>query len=102
VGVARGAARRRAVGAAGVARALAPPPRPAPAGGPLRLDHDRPAKLLGRLARLFRRGGQAPLGDRNPDPPEEILALVLVEVHRRRTLTMRRRWTAQFGPERLL
>ena len=69
----------------------------AAAGQHLRLDDDGAAELLGRLARLLGRGGEPSVGDRDPDAPEEILALVLVEVHRRRTLTTRRRWTAQFS-----
>ena len=69
----------------------------APAGQHLRLDDDGAAELLGRLARLLGSRGEAPFGDGDPDPAEEILALVLVEVHRRRTLAARRRWTAQFS-----
>ena len=68
----------------------------AAAGQHLSLDDDGAAELLGRLARLLRRGCEPSVGDRDPDAPEELLALVLVEVHRRRTLTTRRRWTAQF------
>src|SRR5207237_2444155 len=69
----------------------------APPGEHLRLDDDRAAQLLGGLARVLRRGGETSVGDRDPDPREEILALVFVEVHRRRTLTTRRRCTAQFS-----
>ena len=49
----------------------------------LSLDDDRAAELLGRGARLLRRRREPPLGDGDPEPPEELLALVLVEVHRR-------------------
>ena len=69
----------------------------AAAGEHLRLDDDGAAELLGRLARLLRRRREPAVRDRDPDAPEEILALVLVKVHRRRTLTARRRWTAQFS-----
>jgi hypothetical protein len=72
------------------------------AGQHLRLDDDGAAELLRRRARFLRSGGKAPVGDRDPDAAEEILALVLVEVHRRRTLAVRRRWTAQFSPARAL
>ena len=72
----------------------------AAAGQYLRLDDDGAAELLGRVARLLGRSREPSVGDRDPDSPEEILALVLVKVHRRRTLTTRRRWTAQFGPLR--
>ena len=54
----------------------------------------------GRLATTPEEAREPSLGDRDPDAPEEILALVLVEVHRRRTLATRRRWTAQFGAAR--
>src|SRR5262249_55420569 len=70
----------------------------AASGQHLRLDDHRAAQLLGRLARLLGRRCESAFRDGDPDSPEEILALVLVEVHRRRTLTMRRRWTAQFSP----
>ena len=58
----------------------------APAGQHLRLDDDRAAELLGRLARLLGRRREAPVRDGDPDAAEELLALVLVEIHRRRTL----------------
>ena len=54
----------------------------APAGQHLRLDDDLTAELLGRLPRLGRRRGYAPFRDRNAEAAEELLALVLVEVHR--------------------
>ena len=54
----------------------------APAGQHLRLDDDLAAELLGRLPRLGRRLGDAPLRDGDAEAAEELLALVLVEVHR--------------------
>ena len=53
----------------------------AAAGQHLRLDDDRAADLLRGLAGLLRRRRQAPLGDGDPELLEELLALVLVEVH---------------------
>ena len=49
----------------------------------LSLDDDRAAELLGRRARLLRRRREPPLGDGDAELLEELLALVLVEVHRR-------------------
>ena len=60
---------------------LAPPARE-----DLRLDDDRPTELLGRGARLLGRGREPPLRDRDPGLSEELLALVLVEVHEGRRL----------------
>ena len=65
---------RRVVGeldAAGLAAA---------AGQHLRLDDDLAAELLGRRPRLLRRRREPPVGDGNAEAPEELLALVLVEV----------------------
>ena len=56
----------------------------APAGQHLGLDDDLAADLLGRGARLVRGLREPPLGDGNAEPLEELLALVLVEVHARR------------------
>src|SRR5262249_9744082 len=53
----------------------------------LRLDDDLAAELLGRRARLVRRRCESPVGHGDPELPEQLLALVLVEVHRpRRTI----------------
>ena len=67
----------------------------APAGQDLSLDDDGAADVLGRLARLLGSRREAAFRDGNPDPVEELLALVLVEIHRRRTLAGRRRWAVQ-------
>src|SRR5262245_11766214 len=56
----------------------------AAAGQHLGLDDDLPSELLGRRAGLLRRRSDPPLGDGNPEAFEELLALVLVEVHRPR------------------
>ena len=61
----------------------------AAAGQHLRLDDDLAAELLGGRARLVGRRREASLGHGDPEALEELLALVLVEVHRRRTLPMR-------------
>src|SRR5262249_10951997 len=55
----------------------------APAGEHLRLDHDRPAELLGRGACLLRRRRQPAVRDGDAEPAEGLLALILVEVHGR-------------------
>ena len=47
----------------------------------LSLDDDRAADLLRGLPGLLRRRRETPLGDGDPEPLEELLALVLVEVH---------------------
>ena len=49
----------------------------------LRLDDGLAPELLGRLAGLLRRGREPPLGDGNAETLEELLALVLVEIHDR-------------------
>ena len=53
----------------------------AAAGEHLRLDDDRAAERRRRGARLLGRDGEPAVGHRNPDPTEELLALVLVEIH---------------------
>ena len=58
----------------------------AAAGQHLRLDDDLPADLLGRRARLLGARREPPLGDGDPEALEELLALVLVEIHRAATL----------------
>ena len=59
---------------------------PTAAGQHLGLDHDLTADLLGRGARFVRGLREPPLGDGDAEPLEELLALVLVEVHRAATL----------------
>ena len=64
------------------------PTRLAPASGQhLGLDDHLAAELLGCRAGLLRRLGEPALGDRDPGGREELLALVLVEIHGGRTLT---------------
>ena len=58
----------------------------APAGQNLSLDDDRPADLLGGRARLLGGRGEAAFGNGDAEAREELLALVLVEIHRRGTL----------------
>jgi hypothetical protein len=49
----------------------------------LGLDDHLAAQLLGSRSSLLRRGGETPLRDRDPEAAEELLALVLVEIHGR-------------------
>ena len=63
---------------------LDPAGLPAAAGQHLGLDDDLATDLFGGRAGLVGGRREPPLGDRNPEPPEELLALVLVEVHGRR------------------
>ena len=65
---------------------LDPTGLPAAAGQHLGLDDDLCPELLGGCARLVRGRGDAPLRDGYPEAFEELLALVLVEVHRRARL----------------
>ena len=58
----------------------------APAGQHLGLDDDLAAELLGRRARLLGARRDASLGDRDARAREELLALVLVEIHGRASL----------------
>ena len=74
-------AARLLLGVGGVVGELDAAGLAAAAGQHLRLDDDRAAELLGRLARLLRRRREPPLGDGDADAPEELLALVLVEIH---------------------
>ena len=63
----------------------------AAAGQHLRLDDGLTAELLGRGTRLLRRRRKPPVGDGDAELLEELLALVLVEIHRPRgTSSMRR------------
>ena len=62
---------------------LDPPALPRPPVSTCALTTTCAAELLGGRARLFRRHREAALGDGNAEPLEELLALVLVEVHRR-------------------
>ena len=66
----------------------------APARQHLGLDDDLAAELLGGGARLLGRRRQPPLRDGDAEAAEELLALVLVEIHRRRTLAVERRSSA--------
>src|SRR5437870_4035759 len=63
----------------------------AAAGEDLRLDDDLTAELLGRGARLFRHRRETAFGDRYPEAPEELLPLILVEVHGGRECTRHHR-----------
>ena len=56
----------------------------APAGEHLGLDDDRAAELHRRGPRLLRRGREPAVGDGDAEAAEELLPLVLVEIHRRR------------------
>ena len=58
----------------------------AAAGEDLRLDDDLSADLLRCGARFLRSGREPALRDGDAEPREELLALVLVEIHRRVTL----------------
>ncbi len=53
----------------------------AAAGQHLRLHDDRPAELLGRAPRLVGRRHEPPCRDRDSVAREQLLALVLVEIH---------------------
>ena len=53
----------------------------AAAGVDLGLDHHRHAQLLGDLAGLLGRGGDAPLGDGHAELGHDLLGLVLVDLH---------------------
>ena len=78
--------RARSSASSGLDGELDPARLAPPAREHLRLDDDGAAELLGRGARLFGRGREPTLGDRDPGLPEELLALVLVEIHERRRL----------------
>jgi len=72
----------------------------AAAGQDLSLDDDRAAELLCGRARVLRRILPPALRDRDADAPEELLPLVLVQVHRRLTLTTVVRRADQLGMPR--
>ncbi len=72
---------REALGLVGAGRELDAAGLAATAGEHLRLDDDRAAELLCRGARLGRRVGDAALGDGDAVAGEQLLALVLIEVH---------------------
>ena len=72
----------------GIVGELDAPCLAAPARQDLRLDDDLASQLLGCGAGLGRRLGESALRRRDPEAPEELLALVFVEVHRRRTLAV--------------
>src|SRR4051794_13410100 len=67
----------------GIGRELDAAGLPAAADQHLGLHDDRAAELLSCGPGLGRRGGDGALRDRDPVAREELLALVLVEVHRR-------------------
>ena len=83
--------RARASASAGVSASLMPPGLAAPAGEHLRLDDHRAAQLLRSLTRLERARREPAVRDGDPDAPEELLALVLVEVHRGASIPTRGR-----------
>ena len=66
------------VGAVGELDAAGFPP---PARQHLRLDDDLAAELLRRRARLLRTGRGPPLGHGDPEAREELLSLILIEIH---------------------
>jgi hypothetical protein len=74
------------LGVVGPVRELDATRFPTPAGQHLRLDDDLAAELLGSGAGLGRRQGELPFRRWDAEPPEELLALEFVEIHRRRTL----------------
>src|SRR2546430_17288534 len=65
---------------------LTAPHLPPPAGQHVRLDDDLAAKLLGSGAGLGGGQGEPAFRRWDPEAAEELLALVFVEIHRRRTL----------------
>ena len=73
--------RARSSASSGAVRELDPAGLAAAAGQHLRLHDDLAAELLRGRARLLGRRGEPPLGDRDPEAREELLALILVEIH---------------------
>ena len=69
------------LGLGGIGRELDAAGLATPAREHLRLDDDRATELLCRGARLGRRVGDAALGDGDAVAGEQLLALVLIEVH---------------------
>ena len=72
---------RPRVGLVRCLRELDPARLAAPAGQHLGLDDDLPADLFGRRTRLLGARRHASLGDRDACTGEELLPLILVEVH---------------------
>ena len=70
-----------ALGIVGVVRELHSARLAAPAGQHLRLDDDLAAELLGGGPRLGRGRREPAFGDGDSEAPEQLLALVLVEIH---------------------
>src|SRR5207244_7065655 len=75
-----------APGVVGPVGELDPARLAAAAGQHLRLDDHLATDLLRGRAHLGGARGETAFRHRNPEAPEELLALVLVEVHRRLTL----------------
>ena len=73
----------RASASSGDVGELDPAGLAAAAGQHLRLDDDRPAELRGRGPRLLGARREPPLGHGNAVAAEELLPLVLVQVHGR-------------------
>src|SRR5919108_109714 len=73
----------------GIVSELDPARLAAPAREHLRLDDDGAAELLGGPSRFLRGRRQPPVRDGYAEAPEELLALVLVEIHRRGRVYLR-------------
>ena len=71
----------RSAASSGVFASLMPPALPRPPDQHLRLDDDRAADLGGGGARFLGRQCDATLGDGDAEAREELLALVLIEIH---------------------
>jgi hypothetical protein len=69
------------LGFGGIGGQLDPARLAASADQDLRLDDDLAAELLGPRARLLRRPSHPPLGYGDAEAGEELLPLVLVEIH---------------------
>ena len=80
-------ARASASASAGSAAYLMPPALPRPPTSTCAFTMTGAAEPLGRRARLLRRVGDLAVGDGDPEPAEELLALILVQVHRPREST---------------
>ena len=65
----------------GPSASFTPPALPRPPVSTCAFTTTGPPSSCGRRARLLRRVGAPPVGDGNPDTAEELLALILVEIH---------------------